>query len=157
MNTACVEDHYFCPWDVRTTIIDNCASMRKANIKLVIGTDSGIGLCRFERYADGFTALADAGYSTRELIAAATDVAAELCGLADETGKLEAGLAADLVAFAGNPLEDLKAFFEPRFVMACGREHKLTPIEPIGDTKEVEALSLKILREGAGLGKKVSV
>lgn len=153
MNTACVEEHYFCPWDVRTIILDNCASMRKANIKLVIGTDSGIGLCRFVRYADGFTALADAGYSTRELIAAATDVAAEPCRLANETGKLDAGVTADVVAFAGNPLEDLNAFFEPRFVMAYGREHKLTPLEPMGDSEEAEAMSLKILREGAGLGK----
>jgi imidazolonepropionase-like amidohydrolase len=74
-------------------------------------------------------------------------------GFANETGKLEAGLAADVAAFVGNPLEDLNALYEPRFVMACGREHTLTPIEPMGDTKEAEEMSLKILREGAGLGK----
>lgn len=116
----------------------------------MIGTDSGIGLCRFERYADGLTVLADAGYTNRELIAAATDVAAEVCGLSSETGKLEPGLSADMVAFAGNPLEDVKAFFEPQFVMARGREHELTPIAPIGDTSEAAALTLKLLRQGAG-------
>jgi hypothetical protein len=39
--------------------------------------------------------------------------------------------------------------------MACGREHTLTPIEPMGDTK-AEEMSLKILREGVGLGKAVA-
>ncbi len=151
MNTACVEHNYFCPWDKRAAVVDNLASLRKAGIKIIMGTDSGIGLCRFERYADGLTVLADAGYTTRELIAAATDVAAEVCGLASETGKLETGLAADMVAFAGNPLEDLNAFFEPRFVMARGREHELTPIALVGDTTEAAALTVRLLRQGAGL------
>ncbi|KAJ4203430.1 hypothetical protein NW759_015182 [Fusarium solani] len=155
MNTACVKQHYFCPWDSHAVVVDNWASLRKANIKIFMGTDSGIGLCRFERYADGLTVLAEAGYTVRELIAAATDVAAEVCGLEGETGKLEPGLAADLVAFAGYPLEDLQAFFEPRFVMACGREHKLTPIAPVGDTTEAGALTVRLLRQGAGLKEEI--
>ncbi|CAI6068537.1 unnamed protein product [Clonostachys chloroleuca] len=157
MNSACIEKHYFCPWDKRAVVVDNWVSLRKANIKIFMGTDSGIGLCRFERYADGLTVMADAGYTNRELIAAATDVAAEVCGLAGETGKLEPGLAADLVAFAGNPLEDLNAFFAPKFVMASGREHKLTPIEPIGDNAEAGALTVKLLRQGAGLQEDIPI
>lgn len=93
-------------------------------IRIMVETDAGIGFCPFERYADGLTVLADAGYTPREIIAAATDMAAKECGLSEETGKLEPGYAADLAAFSGNPLQDIRAFAEPRFVMAGGREHK---------------------------------
>ncbi|KAK6072782.1 amidohydrolase [Seiridium cupressi] len=153
MNTACISQCYFCPWDERPAIVDNLEKMREIGIRLVTGTDSGIGLCRFERYADGLTVLADAGYTSREIIAASTEAAAEVCGLERETGRLEGGFAADLAAFAGNPLEDVTAYREPRFVMALGREHELSPIEPLGDIKEKADLTLKLLREGAGIKK----
>jgi imidazolonepropionase-like amidohydrolase len=151
MNTACISQCYFCPWDSRDAIVDNLRKMRAAGVRLVAGTDAGIGLCRFERYADGLTVLADAGYTPREIVAAATEDAAELCGLGKETGRLEPGLAADLAAFAGNPLEDIANYLQPRFVMALGREHKLTPIEPLGNIKEQADLTFKLLRQGAGL------
>jgi hypothetical protein len=41
---------------------------------MIVGTDAGIPLCHFERYADGLTVLADAGYTRREIIASATDI-----------------------------------------------------------------------------------
>ncbi|KAH8660079.1 amidohydrolase [Xylariales sp. PMI_506] len=151
MNTACIEHDYFCPWDTREVIISNVSRMRETGLKLVVGTDAGIGLCPFERYADGLTALADAGYTPREIIAGATEDAASACGLSSETGRLEVGLAADMAAFAGNPLEDLTAFSAPRFVMAKGREHTPTPIAPVGDLSETKALIFKTLRAGAGV------
>ena len=76
-------------------------------MKIIVGTDAGIPLCHFERYADGITVLADAGYTPREIIASATDIAAGVWELSDETGKLHPGLAADLVAFNANPLKDV--------------------------------------------------
>lgn len=93
----------------------------------------------------------EAGYTPREIIHSATDVSAAAlgtrglaklshpqgaaleCGLAETTGQLKAGYAADLAAFDGNPLEDLENFFRPVFVMANGRRHSLTPIAPFGD------------------------
>ncbi|KAK9415579.1 hypothetical protein SUNI508_10419 [Seiridium unicorne] len=153
MNTACISQCYFCPWDERPAIVDNLRKMREIGIRLVTGTDSGIGLCRFERYADGLTVLADVGYTSREIIAASTEAAAEVCGLERETVRLEAGFAADLAAFAGNPLENVTAYGEPRFVMALGREYELSPIEPLRDIKEKADLTLKLLREGAGIKK----
>ncbi|KAK9783682.1 hypothetical protein SCAR479_00241 [Seiridium cardinale] len=117
---------------VAQKLVDGNIAMREIRIRLVTGTDSGSGLCRFERYAAGLTVLADAGYTSR---------------------RLEAGFAADLATFAGNPLEDVTAYGEPRFVMALGREHGLSPIEPLGDIKEKADLTLKLLREGAGINK----
>lgn len=134
-----------------STVVSNLTSMRNARIKMIVGTDAGIGLCSFERYADGLTVLRDAGYTPREIIAGATDVAAEVCGLDDVTGRIAPGFDADLAAFEGNPFDGVEAFTKPAFVMARGREHKLTPIPPLGDTSAMAALALKTLRKGAGM------
>lgn len=151
MNTACSHDNYFCPWDAREAVIDVLASLRKAGVNIVVGTDSGIGHCHFERYADGLLAMADAGFSNREIIAAATERAAKICGLEGVTGRIEKGLVADLAAFAGNPLEDLKSFECPRFVLARGEEYQQQPIPPREDLTEIKGQVLKMLRGGAGI------
>ncbi|KAL3475448.1 hypothetical protein BJX99DRAFT_259395 [Aspergillus californicus] len=149
MNTACVEHDYFCPWDAREVIVRNLASLREAGVTLLVGTDAGIPLCPFERYSDGLLVLGDAGYTSRQIIAGATENAAAACGLANVTGILEAGFAADLVAFAGNPLEDLAAFAKPTFVLALGREHTLSPIASVGDQSEIKATIRETLRLGS--------
>lgn len=123
MNTACLADPYFCPWDERDAVLRNLTAMLAAGIEIVAGTDAGIGMVPFERYADGLDVLADAGMSPRQVIAAATWNAARACGLADVTGRLAAGLRADVVAVAGDPTVDLSALHRPRFVMASGRAH----------------------------------
>jgi imidazolonepropionase-like amidohydrolase len=151
MNSACTEEDYFCPWDRREAVLQNLRLGREMGVKFIVGTDAGVGFCPFERYADGLQVLGDAGYTNREIIAGATDVAAQVCGLAHVTGKLETGMDADLAAFKGNVLEDLKAFERPVFVMARGREHALSPIAPMKDAHEAKMAVLKVLREGAGM------
>ena len=47
--------------------------------------------------------------------------AAKLLGIDGETGTLEAGKAADIVAVPGNVLEDIRATERPVFVMRQGR------------------------------------
>ncbi|KAJ8071978.1 hypothetical protein AAF712_009668 [Marasmius tenuissimus] len=150
MNTACLKEDYFCPWDARERVVGNLARLRQAGAKMIVGTDNGIGLCNFERYADGLSVLTEAGYTLREIIASSTSIAAEVCGLAHETGKLLPGMAADLAAFEGNPLENIQAFFKPRFVMARGREHKLSPIPPPQDNSAMAAHIQRTLRSWAG-------
>lgn len=151
MNSACLKECYFCPWDTRSTILSNLSQLREAGAKMVVGTDAGIGLCHFERYADGLLVLLDAGYTPREIIASATDVAADVCGITDITGKLHPGLEADVVAFEGNPLEDIAAFSHPVFVMTRGPEHVLRTIRPFGDQSAVIAKNLAALKKGAGM------
>ncbi|KAF9075400.1 hypothetical protein BDP27DRAFT_1314945 [Rhodocollybia butyracea] len=151
MNTACLEKDYFCPWDAREHVLKNLTRLREHGVRMVVGTDNGIGLCPFERYADGLSVLLEAGYTLREIIASATDRASEVCGLSSVTGKLLPGYSADVVAFAGNPLESIEAFFMPRFVMARGREHKLTPIPPPADNSAMADFISNTLRKGAGL------
>ncbi|KIK60200.1 hypothetical protein GYMLUDRAFT_1000090 [Collybiopsis luxurians FD-317 M1] len=151
MNTACMEKDYFCPWDAREHVLKNLSRLRQHGVRMIVGTDNGIGLCPFERYADGLSVLIEAGYTLREVIASATDQASDVCGLASVTGKLLPGMSADIVAFAGNPLESVEAFQNPRFVMARGRQHKLKPIPPPADNSEMADLISKLLRKGAGL------
>jgi len=151
MNTACLEKDYFCPWDTRHQVLENLRKLRQAGARIVIGTDNGIALCPFERYADGLSVLIEAGFTCREIIAAGTDIAAEVCGLSKVTGKLLRGMSADVVAFEGNPLCDVEAFSRPRFVMACGRQHTLTPIPPSKDNALMAKSIFEKLRAAAGL------
>jgi imidazolonepropionase-like amidohydrolase len=112
---------------------------------MIVGTGSGIGFCPFERYANGLVVLSNAGYTTREIIAGATDVAAEVTGLGNVTGMLVPGLKADLAAFEGNPLRDVRDFGRPVYVMARGREHVLTPIP-----EETARITAEFIRKNAG-------
>ena len=55
-----------------------------------------------------------------------TSAAAELLGTDDEAGTLEPGKAADLVAVAGDPLEDVEALYQMWLVMREGIEVDLS-------------------------------
>jgi imidazolonepropionase-like amidohydrolase len=151
MNTACVENPYFCPRDSRQAVLGNLSLVRQSGAKMIVGTDSGIDFCTFERYTDGLIVLSDAGCTTREIIAGATDVAAEVTGLGNVTGRLVTGLEADLAAFEGNPLQDVRNFGKPVHVMARGREHVLTPIPEAKAAEETTRITAELIRKNAGL------
>jgi imidazolonepropionase-like amidohydrolase len=62
-----------------------------------------------------------AGLAPLAAIQAATSTAARVLGLEHETGRVAPGLAADLVAVAGNPADRIQALDEVRLVIAQGR------------------------------------
>jgi imidazolonepropionase-like amidohydrolase len=62
----------------------------------------------------------DGGQTPMDAIISATSLAAESMGLGKEIGALAAGLAADLVAVQGNPLQDITALRRVSFVMKGG-------------------------------------
>ncbi len=98
----------------------------KAGVRIAFGTDSGI-------YPHGLNARQFAyqvrwGQTPAEAIRSATLTAAELLDRADELGTVAPGRYADLVAVAGNPLEDIRLLEDIPFVMKGGRVVKgLTP------------------------------
>lgn len=69
----------------------------------------------------------DVGDKPMDAILSATSVAAESLGLADKIGRIAPGLAADLIAIDGNPLEDITAVRRVVFVMKAGRVYKNAP------------------------------
>ncbi len=90
----------------------------KAGAKVVYGTDSGV-------YPHGDNAkqffwMVKYGMTPAEAIRSATTLAAEALGRTGELGCLNAGCAADLIAVDGDPLADVTAMEDVRFVMKGG-------------------------------------
>ena len=54
-------------------------------------------------------------------LASATSLAARACGLDGRTGRLKAGLAADLLDVGGDPTADIAAIRDVRAVVSRGR------------------------------------
>ncbi|HCB05938.1 MAG TPA: hypothetical protein DEQ43_17115, partial [Nocardioides bacterium] len=80
------------------TRIGHLTRMRAHGLRLVSGTDAGISPPKAHgNVAFAVLDLVTAGYAIAEALATATSGAAASCGLADRTGSLRAGLAADLL------------------------------------------------------------
>jgi imidazolonepropionase-like amidohydrolase len=94
---------------------------RRAGVGIAAGSDAGTPLNPHGKYAAEIELMVKYGMSPLEAIRAATSVSAEALGLASETGRVAPGLAADLVAVAGNPAEGIQALGEVRMVLARGR------------------------------------
>jgi imidazolonepropionase-like amidohydrolase len=92
-------------------------------VKIAFGTDAGVS--KHGRNADEFELMVEHGMSPMDAIVAATVNAADLLGLADDIGTLEAGKAADLIAVDGDPLQDVRALKHVVFVMKAGRVFEL--------------------------------
>jgi imidazolonepropionase-like amidohydrolase len=93
----------------------------KAGVKVAFGTDAGV--FPHGDNAKELTARVGLGDTPLHAIQSATIVNAELFGTPDR-GKVEAGLLADLIAVAGDPLDDIKRLEDVRFVMKGGVVYK---------------------------------
>ena len=93
----------------------------KHGLKVSFGTDAGV--FPHGDNAKELTARVRHGDTPLHAIQSATVVNAELFGTPDR-GKIEPGLLADLIAVAGNPLEDVKLLENVQFVMKGGAVHK---------------------------------
>jgi imidazolonepropionase-like amidohydrolase len=99
-------------------------SFRRAvqqGLKISFGTDAGV--FTHGENAKEFTARVKYGQAPLEAIRSATLVNADLFDTPDR-GKIEAGLLADLVSVAGDPLEDIRLLEDVRFVMKGGVVYK---------------------------------
>jgi len=96
-------------------------TVRKAiakGVKIAIGTDAAV--YPHGRNAEEFHQLVDMGMKPVAALKAGTSVDAELLGIADRTGTLEAGKLADIVACPGNPEQNIRQVEKVFFVMKEG-------------------------------------
>jgi imidazolonepropionase-like amidohydrolase len=62
----------------------------------------------------------DAGIPAKDILKAMTTTGYEACEIEDERGPIKVGFAADMIAVPANPLDDINALRDVRFVMKDG-------------------------------------
>ena len=108
--------------DVRTSGMDSLRILAAAGVKMAYGTDL-LGEMH-ERQCEEFAIRARV-LPSRDILAGATTVAAELVGMAGKLGVVREGALADLIVVEGNPLENVALLADPKtnlsLVMQNGR------------------------------------
>ncbi len=94
----------------------------KKGVNLAFGTDSGVS--RHGDNAKEFQYLTEAGIGMKEAIIIATKNAADHLGILTDTGTIEQGKYADIIAVKENPLEDYRSLLNIDFVMKQGMIYK---------------------------------
>ena len=111
---------------IGTTFEDHLAhvvQLRKAGVTFLAGTDAGIGPTKPHGLVPMAVAdLVACGVPAAAALRAATGLAARACGLQQRTGRLAAGLDADLLLVDGDPLADVTVLQRPRAVVSRGRQ-----------------------------------
>ncbi len=90
-----------------------------AGVKIAFGTDAG-GFDWSINEAKEFALRVKYGQTPAQALRSATVNAAELLGMQDQIGTVEAGKAADIVAVSGDPLSDITVLEKVTFVMKLG-------------------------------------
>ncbi len=93
-----------------------------AGAKLAFGTDGGV--YPHGENAKQFAFMVEFGMKPIEALRAATITAAELLAVEKQIGTLEAGYYADVIATEGNPLTNIDALNNVRFVMKEGQVYR---------------------------------
>jgi imidazolonepropionase-like amidohydrolase len=101
------------------------ARARAHHVKIVLGTDAVAGA--HGRNAEEFIyRVQEAHEKPMDALLSGTSVAAESLGMGDKIGAIAPGYEADLVAVAGNPLDDITAVRRVVFVMKGGKVYRNT-------------------------------
>ena len=102
-------------------IQDTAGRAYRNGVKIAFGTDMGVG--PHGDNAREFIYMVEAGIPAAYALQAATVRAAEVLGV-DDQGVLEPGKRADVIALASDPLQDINAVMDVRFVMKDGEVYK---------------------------------
>ena len=95
----------------------------REGVKIAFGTDSGVA--PHGRNAEEFSLMVRNGMAPAAAIRSATVSAADLLGRSAQIGTIEVGKDADIIAVAGDPLQDVRLLENVGFVMKHGRVHKM--------------------------------
>jgi Amidohydrolase family len=96
------------------------------NLKIVFGTDAVAGAIG-RNVEELIYQVEKGGQSTDRAIRSITSLAAESLGLGSTTGTIRPGMAADIIAVEGNPLDDIGALRRIRFIMKGGEIVYIAP------------------------------
>jgi imidazolonepropionase-like amidohydrolase len=105
------------PWAAR---LQHLERMRAAGVRLVVGTDSGIGNNPHDAYAAALDCYRDLGLTPLDVLELATYRSAQVVAPHLRVGAVAAGMAADVIAVPGDPVADLQVLQDVRFVMIGG-------------------------------------
>jgi imidazolonepropionase-like amidohydrolase len=116
-------DHY--PPEIATKARAAAAAINRTfqhavqiGVPIAMGTDAAVE--PHGRNAHEFELMASNGMTPTQALIAGTAAGAELLGIADRTGTLQAGKAADIVAVTGDPTTDIRVTLHPLLVMKEG-------------------------------------
>jgi len=93
------------------------------NLKIVYGTDATAG-AHGHNYREFIVRVRDGGQDPMAALISATSLSAESLNLGDKIGSIAPGMQADIVAFDGNPLQDVTAAGRAVFVMKAGKVYE---------------------------------
>lgn len=91
---------------------------RAGRVSVALGSDSSVSP-HGENWRE-LDLLVEGGYSPLDAIRIATVAAADHLGLSSVTGRIAAGMSADIIAVSGDPTQDVSALHNVRFVMVRG-------------------------------------
>ncbi len=100
--------------------LDQFRRMAEAGVWFVAGTDAGWRFTSIEALPMEVRLMQEGGMATLGALASATGDCARALGIGDTLGTLRPGMVADVIAVAGNPVDDLGCLTDVRMVMQGG-------------------------------------
>ena len=94
-------------------------ALKHPGLKIVYGTDAVAG-AHGRNYEEFIVRVRDGGQDPMQALISATSLSAQSLNLGDQIGCIAPGMQADIVAFDGNPLQDVTAARRAVFVMKAG-------------------------------------
>lgn len=101
---------------------ESISASAAAGVKIAVGTDAGLSPAHGTNLKELGLLVRFGGLTPMQAIVAATSTSAELCGLAEQLGTVEAGKLADLVIVRGDPLADIDSVGEPDNILLVLKE-----------------------------------
>jgi imidazolonepropionase-like amidohydrolase len=98
-------------------------SLKHQNLKIIYGTDATAG-GHGQNYRDFVVRVRDGGQDPMQALISVTSLSAESIRMGDQIGSIAPGMQADIVAFDGNPLQDVNAASRAVFVMKGGKVYE---------------------------------
>jgi imidazolonepropionase-like amidohydrolase len=106
-------------------------ALRRDGIRIVFGTDAVAG-AHGRNFEEIIYRVQQGGQAPMAALISATSLAAASLGLGDRVGRVAPGHDADLIALAGDPLEDITALRRVAWVMRAGRVYRWDGVPPSG-------------------------